>query len=159
MDLEYGGFAEVYGIEREPNALQRSVAEELAAAVGEERGEGRRGGIRLVTATPGDGNSETAMETERVLAGGFGTRGLAFLLPAMATSDQMYLGVAGVVARQAGQAAGLTLTRRTNGCPALQRAGQDPSSSCSRVLREAAGLSVAGDLCGGDRHAAAVGFE
>ncbi|MEU9413620.1 CRISPR-associated helicase Cas3' [Streptomyces sp. NPDC048281] len=109
VDLEYKGFGEAYGIEGEPNALQRSVAEELAEAVGE-RGEVWRGGIMLVTAAPGDGKSETAMEAERVLAGRFGTRGFAFLLPTMATSDQMYARVAGVVARQAGEGAGLTLT-------------------------------------------------
>ncbi|MDX2879613.1 CRISPR-associated helicase Cas3' [Streptomyces ipomoeae] len=63
-----------------------------------------------MTAAPGDGKSETALEAERVLSGRFGTRGFVFLLPTMATSDQMYGRVAGVVARQAGSEAGLTLT-------------------------------------------------
>lgn len=67
-----------------------------------------------MTAAPGDGKSETALEAERVLSERFGTRGFAFLLPTMATSDQMYGRVAGVVARQAGRGAGLTLTHSMN---------------------------------------------
>ncbi|MEV0641661.1 CRISPR-associated helicase Cas3' [Streptomyces sp. NPDC050619] len=113
VELERKDFAEAYGITGEPNPLQQSVAEELAAAVGSgsgAAGDGRRGGILLVTAAPGDGKSETALEAERVLSQRFGTRGFAFLLPTMATSDQMYGRVAGVVARQAGSLAGLTLT-------------------------------------------------
>ncbi len=115
VELERKDFAEAYGIVGKPNPLQRSVAEELPAfLVARGRNGGRRGcrkgGILLVTAAPGDGKSETALEAERVLAECFGTRGFAFLLPTMATSDQMYLRVSGVVARQAGQDAGLTLT-------------------------------------------------
>ncbi|MEV0469279.1 CRISPR-associated helicase Cas3' [Streptomyces prunicolor] len=115
--VERKDFAEAYGITGEPNPLQRSVAEELAGAVGtgdQGAGDGRRGGILLVTAAPGDGKSETALEAERVLSERFGTRGFAFLLPTMATSDQMYGRVAGVVARQAGRGAGLTLTHSMN---------------------------------------------
>ncbi|ULR48559.1 CRISPR-associated helicase Cas3' [Streptomyces deccanensis] len=113
VELERKDFAEAYGIAGEPNPLQRSVAEELPAAVSVQdtsAGAGRRGGIMLVTAAPGDGKSETALEAERVLSGRLGTRGFVFLLPTMATSDQMYGRVAGVVARQAGPEAGLTLT-------------------------------------------------
>ncbi|MEV0370563.1 CRISPR-associated helicase Cas3' [Streptomyces sp. NPDC050636] len=112
VELERKGFSAAYGIVGEPNPLQQSVAEELGAALGSAGsvGGGRRGGILLVTAAPGDGKSEAALEAERVLARRFGTRGFAFLLPTMATSDQMYLRVAGVVARQAGEGAGLTLT-------------------------------------------------
>ncbi|MGD3109460.1 CRISPR-associated helicase Cas3' [Streptomyces sp. YGL11-2] len=112
VELERKDFAEAYGIAGEPNPLQRSVAEELPVGVdrGRQGGDGRRGGILLVTAAPGDGKSEAALEAERVLADRFGTRGFAFLLPTMATSDQMYLRVAGVVARQAEEEAGLTLT-------------------------------------------------
>ncbi|MFG2703158.1 CRISPR-associated helicase Cas3' [Streptomyces sp. NPDC048386] len=113
VELERKDFAEAYGITGKPNPLQQSVAEELAAAVcGEDSiaDGGRRGGILLVTAAPGDGKSETALEAERVLSERFGTCGFAFLLPTMATSDQMYGRVAGVVARQAGAEAGLTLT-------------------------------------------------
>ncbi|MFH9439060.1 CRISPR-associated helicase Cas3' [Streptomyces rochei] len=57
----------------------------------------------------GDGKSETALEAERVLSEAFGTRGYAFLLPTMATSDQMYGRVADALLRQSGQDAGLTL--------------------------------------------------
>ncbi|MEU5083320.1 MULTISPECIES: CRISPR-associated helicase Cas3' [Streptomyces] len=103
--LQRKGFSEAYGIQGAPNPLQLSVMEELRQAVGE----GRRGGIVLVTAAPGDGKSETALEAERVLSERFGTRGYAFLLPTMATSDQMYGRVAKALLRQAGENAGLTL--------------------------------------------------
>ncbi|GGM23213.1 CRISPR-associated endonuclease/helicase Cas3 [Streptomyces fumigatiscleroticus] len=116
VELARKSFGEAYGIVGEPNPLQRSVAEELPAFLrARDAREGgrpgpRAGGILLVTAAPGDGKSETAMEAERVLSEWFGTRGFAFLLPTMATSDQMYRRVAGVVARQATGEAGLTLT-------------------------------------------------
>ncbi|MFF2101745.1 CRISPR-associated helicase Cas3' [Streptomyces sp. NPDC058202] len=103
--LRRTGFAEAYGIKGEPNPLQRSVMEELPDAV---QG-GGRGGILLVTAAPGDGKSEAALEAERVFGDAFGTRGFAFLLPTMATSDQMYGRVSGALLRQSGQGAGLTL--------------------------------------------------
>ncbi|GCD40872.1 CRISPR-associated helicase Cas3' [Streptomyces paromomycinus] len=105
VELSRRGFSEAYGIAGEPNPLQRSVMEELPGAVGG----GGRGGILLVTAAPGDGKSEAALEAERVVSAAFGTRGLAFLLPTMATSDQMYGRVAGALRRQAGDGAGLTL--------------------------------------------------
>ncbi|WP_435613468.1 CRISPR-associated helicase Cas3' [Streptomyces sp. bgisy159] len=98
-------FAEAYGIRGEPNPLQRSVMDELRAAVGA----GQRGGIVLVTAAPGDGKSETALEAERVMSEAFGTEGYAFLLPTMATSDQMHLRVTKTLLRQSGEDAGLTL--------------------------------------------------
>ncbi|MFD8193103.1 CRISPR-associated helicase Cas3' [Streptomyces wuyuanensis] len=106
VDLERRGFSETYGIYGQPNPLQRSVMDELPNVVRD----ATRGGILLVTAAPGDGKSETALEAERVLSGAFGTRGFAFLLPTMATSDQMYGRVASTLQRQAGQDAGLTLT-------------------------------------------------
>ncbi|MFJ2766087.1 CRISPR-associated helicase/endonuclease Cas3 [Streptomyces prasinus] len=105
VGLQRKGFAEAYGIQGEPNPLQRSVMEELRGAVGE----GRRGGILLVTAAPGDGKSEAALEAERVLSEVFGTQGYAFLLPTMATSDQMHGRVAKALLRQSGEGAGLTL--------------------------------------------------
>ncbi|MFD9435728.1 CRISPR-associated helicase Cas3' [Streptomyces sp. NPDC060002] len=103
--LRRADFAEAYGIDGQPNALQRSVMQELPAAAGA----GGRGGILLVTAAPGDGKSETALEAERVLSEVFGTHGFAFLLPTMATSDQMYGRVAQALTRQSGRGAGLTL--------------------------------------------------
>ncbi|WP_221359242.1 CRISPR-associated helicase Cas3' [Streptomyces beigongshangae] len=105
VGLQRAGFAQAYGIQGEPNPLQRSVMEELGKAVGE----GRRGGILLVTAAPGDGKSETALEAERVLSEAFGTQGYAFLLPTMATSDQMHGRIAKALLRQSGEDAGLTL--------------------------------------------------
>ncbi|MFB7337757.1 CRISPR-associated helicase Cas3' [Streptomyces adustus] len=105
VKLQRPGFAEAYGIAGEPNPLQRSVMEELPGAVRD----GGKGGILLVTAAPGDGKSEAALEAERVLSVAFGTRGFAFLLPTMATSDQMYGRVAGALLRQSGHDAGLTL--------------------------------------------------
>ncbi|MHB9858139.1 CRISPR-associated helicase Cas3' [Streptomyces sp. YIM S03343] len=105
VQLRCRGFSEAYGIDGEPNPLQRSVMTELPEAVGA----GGRGGILLITAAPGDGKSEAALEAERVLSAAFGTRGFAFLLPTMATSDQMYERIAGALRRQSGQTAGLTL--------------------------------------------------
>ncbi|MFI6359822.1 CRISPR-associated helicase Cas3' [Streptomyces sp. NPDC050743] len=105
VQLQRKEFAEAYGISGRPNPLQQSVMEELPAAVGS----AGRGGILLVTAAPGDGKSEAALEAERVLTCAFGTRGFAFLLPTMATSDQMYGRIARTLLRQSGQGAGLTL--------------------------------------------------
>ncbi|MFB8020828.1 CRISPR-associated helicase Cas3' [Streptomyces rubiginosohelvolus] len=105
VELERKGFAEAYGIAGDPNPLQRSVMDELVIAAGA----GGRGGIMLVTAAPGDGKSETALEAERILSGIFGTQGYAFLLPTMATSDQMHDRVARALGNQSGQGAGLTL--------------------------------------------------
>jgi CRISPR-associated endonuclease/helicase Cas3 len=108
-ELQRKSFAEAYGIDGEPNPLQRSVATDLPQAVAGPRSSGKAG-IALVTAAPGDGKSEAALEIERVLSAAFGTRGFAFLLPTMATSDQMHGRVAGVLARQGGVGSGLTLT-------------------------------------------------
>ncbi|MEU5331399.1 CRISPR-associated helicase Cas3' [Streptomyces parvus] len=105
VELERKGFAEAYGIAGEPNPLQRSVMDELLAVAGA----GGRGGIMLVTAAPGDGKSETALEAERILSKIFGTHGYAFLLPTMATSDQMHGRVAKALGNQSGEGAGLTL--------------------------------------------------
>lgn len=105
MELAYQGFSRSYGIDGDPNPLQRSVMEELPAAA---KG-GSKGGILLVTAAPGDGKSETALEAVRALSQVFHTRGYAFLLPTMATSDQMYGRVTGALRRQAAHGAGLTL--------------------------------------------------
>ncbi|MFE4291438.1 CRISPR-associated helicase Cas3' [Streptomyces sp. NPDC056647] len=111
VELERKGFSEAYGIAGQPNPLQRSIAEELAAAVaGRRSGRGDGAGMLMVTAAPGDGKSEAALEAERVMSAAFGTRGFAFLLPTMATSDQMHGRIAGVLARQSGRGAGLTLT-------------------------------------------------
>nr|WP_272920758.1 CRISPR-associated helicase Cas3' [Streptomyces sp. SID4913] len=105
VELQRMGFAEAYGIVGAPNPLQQSVMDELPAAAGV----GGRGGIMLVTAAPGDGKSETALEAERILSKVFGTHGYVFLLPTMATSDQMYERVARTLWNRSGEDAGLTL--------------------------------------------------
>lgn len=110
VSLERKPFAEAYGVKGQPNALQRSLMEELPAAVAAGVKAGGGAGILLVTAAPGDGKTEGALEAERILSEFFGTRGFAFLLPTMATSDQMHLRVAEALSRQQGEAAGLTLT-------------------------------------------------
>ncbi|MEU2026822.1 CRISPR-associated helicase Cas3' [Streptomyces sp. NPDC016469] len=105
VELARKDFAEAYGIVGEPNPLQQSVMDELPAAAGF----GGRGGIMVVTAAPGDGKSETALEAERILSKIFGTHGYAFLLPTMATSDQMHDRVTRTLLNQSGEGAGLTL--------------------------------------------------
>lgn len=105
--LERLDFGETYGIDGSPNPLQQSIMEELPAAVA--GGGRRRGGVLLITAAPGDGKSEAALEAEKVLAEVFGTQGLVFLLPTTATSDQMYGRVSKALLRQSGLGAGLTL--------------------------------------------------
>ncbi|MGW1766486.1 CRISPR-associated helicase Cas3' [Streptomyces sp. NPDC002073] len=114
VELDRKSFSEAYGIAGAPNPLQRSIVSGLSAAVTKSvggRGAARgRAGILVVSAAPGDGKSEAALEAERVLSEHFGTRGFGFLLPTMATSDQMHGRVAGVLSRQSAAGAGLTLT-------------------------------------------------
>ncbi|MER6721425.1 CRISPR-associated helicase Cas3' [Streptomyces halstedii] len=105
VELDRKDFAEAYGIAGEPNPLQQSVMDELSAAAGA----GGRGGVMLVTAAPGDGKSETALEAERILSKICGTHGYAFLLPTMATSDQMHDRVARTLRNPSGGDVGLTL--------------------------------------------------
>lgn len=106
--LSRKAFRDAYDIAGEPNALQSSLVAGLERALASP--EAGKTGIVVVTAAPGDGKSEAALEAERVLSRACGTRGFSFLLPTMATSDQMYERVAGSLARQGGQGAGLTLT-------------------------------------------------
>ena len=112
VELRRKEFAEAYAIDGAPNPLQCSVQEELAAVVAARPiGGGARGkaGIMLITAAPGDGKTEAALEAERVLSAAFGTRGFAFLLPTMATSDQMHGRVAKILHQQEGAGGALTL--------------------------------------------------
>ncbi|WP_328765421.1 MULTISPECIES: CRISPR-associated helicase Cas3' [unclassified Streptomyces] len=136
VGLQRPAFAEAYGIADGPNAMQRSVVSLLPAALSRFRQGaewGRGAGILVVTAAPGDGKTEAALEAERVLSDCFGTRGFAFLLPTMATSDQMHARVAGVLARQGGVGAGLTLTHSMAWLSAAY-AGDGPSGESGRVL-------------------------
>ncbi|MFG2497445.1 HD domain-containing protein [Streptomyces sp. NPDC048441] len=77
-ELERKPFAEAYGIDGEPNPLQRSIAQDLARAIPQQGAASGKVGILLVTAAPGDGKSEAALEAERVLSAAFGTRGFVF---------------------------------------------------------------------------------
>ncbi|MFE0104540.1 CRISPR-associated helicase Cas3' [Streptomyces sp. NPDC059009] len=47
-------------------------------------------GLLLITAPPGEGKTEMALYGERILGPAAGTKGLAFLLPTMATTDAMW---------------------------------------------------------------------
>jgi CRISPR-associated endonuclease/helicase Cas3 len=97
-------FGAAHGINK-PNPLQRSIIEELPKAVG------AGPGILVVTAATGDGKTETALEAETVLSAASGTSGLCFVLPTLATSDEMYKRIAGFVAAQApAGSASVTLT-------------------------------------------------
>lgn len=66
-----------------PNALQRSVVDELLPQV-----DGP--GLLVVTAATGDGKTETALVAAGRLAEVSGANGFFFALPTMATSDQMH---------------------------------------------------------------------
>ncbi|WP_435605044.1 CRISPR-associated helicase Cas3' [Streptomyces sp. C10-9-1] len=149
VDLERKGFAEAYGIAGGPNPLQRSIAEGLAPLCDGAGCGVRRAGILLVTAAPGDGKSEAALEAERVMSRAFGTRGFAFLLPTMATSDQMHSRIARILARQDGTEAGLTLTHSmawlssayaaeglTAGEPVLVCEGEDDATPAGKRAAE-----------------------
>ncbi|MFI5756840.1 CRISPR-associated helicase Cas3' [Streptomyces sp. NPDC051569] len=99
---ERKGFAEAYGIEK-PNPLQSSILEELESAVDD-----GAGGLLVVTAGTGDGKTETGLVAEGILADAAGTSGLCFVLPTMATSNEMYKRVARVVDAQSGPTEGAT---------------------------------------------------
>ncbi|MBO0657265.1 CRISPR-associated helicase Cas3' [Streptomyces triculaminicus] len=47
-------------------------------------------GLLLITAPPGEGKTEGALFGERIMGPAAGTKGLAFLLPTMATTDAMW---------------------------------------------------------------------
>ncbi|MFB6753587.1 CRISPR-associated endonuclease Cas3'' [Streptomyces sp. NPDC056353] len=69
----------------EPNALQRSVMEELPHLVAE-----RGSGIAVVTDAMGTGKSVAALEMARIFNEHCGTQGVMWLLPATAAADQAY---------------------------------------------------------------------
>lgn len=75
------GFAETFGFE--PNALQRSLLNELPGQV-------TGPGILLISAATGDGKTEAGLSAARLLGKASGTPGLFFALPTMATADEMY---------------------------------------------------------------------
>ncbi|WP_247701280.1 CRISPR-associated endonuclease Cas3'' [Streptomyces sp. RM72] len=69
----------------EPNALQRSVMEELPRLVAE-----RGSGIAVVTDAMGTGKSVAALEMARIFNEHCGSQGVMWLLPATAAADQAY---------------------------------------------------------------------
>lgn len=75
-----------------PNALQRSVLEELPGHV-------LGPGLLVVTAATGDGKTEAGLSAAEILGAAARASGLFFALPTMATSDQMY----GRIVRYLGQ--------------------------------------------------------
>ncbi|MGW6841289.1 CRISPR-associated endonuclease Cas3'' [Streptomyces sp. NPDC054958] len=69
---------------RRLHPVQKSLARNLP-------GLARNGpGLLLITAPPGEGKTEAALYAERVMGPAAGTKGLAFLLPTMATTDAMW---------------------------------------------------------------------
>ncbi|WP_329410961.1 CRISPR-associated helicase Cas3' [Streptomyces sp. NBC_00704] len=67
-----------------PHPLQTSLAQSLPALA-------KNGpGLLLITAPPGEGKTECALFAERIMGPSAGTKGLAFLLPTMATTDAMW---------------------------------------------------------------------
>lgn len=82
LRLKDGSYEEEFP-EFPPNALQRSVAEELPALVD-------GAGLLLVMAPMGLGKTETAFHAARLMGTAAGAEGMFFTLPTMATSDQMY---------------------------------------------------------------------
>lgn len=78
----------------DPNALQRSILEELLPRL-----DGP--GLLLVTAATGDGKTEAALAAAQALATASGANGFYFALPTMATADQMYERVRRFAARTA----------------------------------------------------------
>ncbi|MFF4640525.1 CRISPR-associated endonuclease Cas3'' [Streptomyces olivaceus] len=69
----------------EPNALQRSVMEELPRLVAE-----RGSGIAVVTDAMGTGKSVAALEMSRIFNEHCGSQGVMWLLPATTAADQAY---------------------------------------------------------------------
>ncbi|RKS68100.1 CRISPR-associated Cas3 family helicase [Actinomadura pelletieri DSM 43383] len=86
-----------------PNYLQRSLADALPALVGE------RPGLLLITAPMGDGKTEIALHSARVMGEACGVPGIFVGLPTMATADQIYERVMEYGLRRAIDPAPLTL--------------------------------------------------
>ncbi|WP_218126136.1 CRISPR-associated endonuclease Cas3'' [Glycomyces sambucus] len=95
--LEDPGFSIAHGL-RAPNPLQRSVVDDLPSHV--VAGEA---GIFVAVAATGDGKTETGLEGWRVLSAASGSAGLVYLLPTMATSDQLHQRLSGYVERCLGE--------------------------------------------------------
>ncbi|MFI6340516.1 CRISPR-associated endonuclease Cas3'' [Streptomyces sp. NPDC050535] len=85
ITLPYAPFRRAHGGLEAPNALQSSVMEQLALAVGE-----KGPGIVVVTDATGGGKSVTALEAARIFNASGDTAGILWLLPTTATTDAAY---------------------------------------------------------------------
>ncbi|GAA4239762.1 CRISPR-associated helicase/endonuclease Cas3 [Actinomadura meridiana] len=101
LRLQPGSFGDEFPFE--PNYLQRSLADALPALVGE------RPGLLLITAPMGDGKTEIALHSARVMGEACGVPGIFVGLPTMATADQIYERVMDYGMRRAIDPAPLTL--------------------------------------------------
>ncbi|MEU7942402.1 CRISPR-associated helicase Cas3' [Microbispora bryophytorum] len=99
--FKQGGFTEDFPFD--PNALQRSIAEQLPDLV-------RQGpGLLLIMAPMGEGKTEAALHAGRLMGEAAQTPGYFFGLPTMATSDQMFHRVGEFRERRAEGADSMTL--------------------------------------------------
>jgi CRISPR-associated endonuclease/helicase Cas3 len=85
FSLDHIPFTAAHAGLKEPNALQKSVMEELPRLVAE-----RGSGIAVVTDAMGAGKSVAALEMARIFSEHCGTQGVMWLLPATAAADQAY---------------------------------------------------------------------
>ncbi|PJM91321.1 CRISPR-associated endonuclease Cas3'' [Streptomyces sp. CB01373] len=85
IPLSYTSFTRAHGGLEAPNALQASVMEQLAPAVGE-----KGPGILVVTDATGGGKTVTALEAARIFNASGDTAGILWLLPTMATTNAAY---------------------------------------------------------------------
>lgn len=101
LTFKPGGFNEDFPFA--PNALQRSISEQLPDLL---RGEP---GLLLIMAPMGEGKTEAALHAARLMGEAAGAPGMFFGLPTMATSDQMFGRVEEFRIRRAEGADSLTL--------------------------------------------------
>ena len=92
--LRPGTFTEAFPYLEAPNDLQRSVAEQLPKLL-------ERPGLLLVMAPTGEGKTEAALHSARLLGEVAGMSGVFVGLPTMATANQMHDRVGRYVARRA----------------------------------------------------------
>lgn len=116
-----------------PNALQRSIADELPGLV-------TSSGLVMIAAPTGFGKTETALHAARLLGETAGTAGVFVALPTMATSDQMFGRVAQYVARRAES---VTAQSLLHGMAWLKPVGEILTDAAAEA--EAQGLSTDAD--------------
>ncbi|MBF6331869.1 CRISPR-associated helicase Cas3' [Nocardia transvalensis] len=103
--LQSGSFADEHRLlpPRTPNALQRSVAENLPRLLT------GAPGVLLIVAPMGFGKTETALTAARLCGETVGASGIFFALPTMATADPMYKRLSEYGSRRAVEPASLAL--------------------------------------------------